>query len=281
MTFSRMVGFHLKNMFRRREFYFALLASVVLLLATALGELASLLRSDVLELCPAWMYFGFTSVATAPYSKMILQMFMMLLLPFVASLAYSYGCFDDYQTGVSKILFSRVKRSVYYHSAAFVSLLGAFLVLFIPLALRELVFMIAVPSNSPVLTPGYPVDDLVFRNVNFWRSLCLNHPYVYFFIYTLIPALAGGLIGLLSFSISLYYKKNRFLVLTLPGILYIVFNFVCALTGHTGVSPSYLILPPQGVKGIEWMPLVIEILALILINLAALIGKVRFQKDEL
>lgn len=281
MIFFHMVGFHLKNMFRRREFYFALLASVVLLLVTAFGNLAALFRSDVLELCPAWMYFGFTFVSTAPYLKMILQMFMMLLLPFVASLAYSYSCFDDYQTGVSKILFSRVKRSIYYNSAAFVSFLGAFLILFLPLALRELVFGIAVPLHSLVLTPGYPTGDLVFRNVNFWRSLCLNHPYAYFFIYTLIPALAGGLIGLLSFSISLYYKKNRFLILTLPGIFYIVFNFVCALTGHTGVSPSYLILPPYDVKGIELMPLVIEILILILINLAALIGKVRFKRDEL
>lgn len=281
MTFWRAVRFHLKNMVRRKELFFALLASIVLLLLTSLADLYNLWESDVLTLCPAWMYFGFASVSMSHYSKMLLQMFMMLFLPFVSSLAYSYCSFDDHQTGVYKFLFSRMKRSVYYGSAALATFLGAFFILFLPLLLRELVFILAVPLSSPILTPGYPVSDLIFRNVNFWKSLALNNPYLYFFIYTLIPSLVGGLLGLLSFSLSLYYKKNRFLVLTLPGILTIAFSFICSITGNTGMVLGVLVLPPQNMSGIKLTPLIVEVAILIGINLLALIGKVRFQKDEL
>lgn len=280
MTFSQSVAFQFKKMIKRKDFYFAFLFSLIFLFATTILDLARLYGSDVITLSSAWMYFGFSSFTLTPYSMMI-QLFMMLLLPFIASLTYSYCYFDDYNYGVSKTLFARVSRNQYYFSSALVTFLGAFFVVFIPLLLRELVFVIAVPLNSPVITPGYPVDDLIFRNVNFFKDLCFNHPYTYFFIYCLIPAFVSGLIGVLSFAISLFYKKNRFLVLTIPGIFYIVFCFVCSLTGNTGAAPNYLIFPSLGLTGIELTPLIVEIVILLMIDLTAIGIKMRFQKDEL
>lgn len=97
-------------MFRRKEFYLAFLLSIIFLFITAIPDLIKLYQSDVLTLYPAWMYFGLTSGVVSKSSRMVLQAFMMLLLPFTASLTFSYSYFDDYQSGVLKAVLPRTKK---------------------------------------------------------------------------------------------------------------------------------------------------------------------------
>ncbi len=281
LKFSHAVSFQLKNMVQRKEFYFSFLVSLCITFFSTVFELAEIYKTDVLNLFPAWIYFGFSSYSVTPVSLAFLQIFAIFALPFLASLAYSYCCFDNYRDGLYKILIPKFGRRRYYLSCAVAVFIGSFLLIFIPFLLREAVFLIAVPANSTVLGPGSPLSDSLFRNVHSLGSLALNHPYIFYFVYCLIPSLTGGCIALLSFSISLFYHKSRFLVLTLPGILYLVCNFLLPMLGVPQAAFSSLVLPPRGIRGLVLTPLLVYWAILLLGNSICLECKIRLSKDEL
>ena len=281
MNFAHAVGFQLKNMVRRKEFYFAFLVSLCLIFFSTVFELAGIYKTDVLNLFPAWIYFGFSSYSVTPVSLAFLQIFAIFALPFLASLAYSDCCFNNYRDGLYKLLLPKFGRRQYYASCGTAVFLSSFLLIFIPFLLREAVFLIAVPANSTVLGPNSPLGDSLFRNVHSLDFLALNLTYVFYFLYCLIPGLTGGCIALLSFSISLFYHKNRFLVLTLPGILYLACNFLLPMLGVPQAAFSSLILPPRGIRGLVLTPLLIYWAILLLGNIICLECKIHLLEDEL
>lgn len=111
--------------------------------------------------------------------------------------------------------------------------------------------------------------------------LKVNHPYLYNILYMCVPAVTGAAFAEFNFALSLYFHRNRFLVLTLPAaILWVCFNFVCDL-----------VLNPAGIPIFQWnlamlpeMPLSdIGIRVLLLLFVAAVLIeiRVRLRRDVL
>ncbi|WOC33372.1 MULTISPECIES: hypothetical protein [Caproicibacterium] len=233
------------NMLRGKSFYFALLLMCGLTAAFMLQSISTFINLDQTLLRPAWYLWYQNAVqslmdrgSTSGYMT-LLGMTGFLLLPFVAVLGYGASYYDGLKTGTVKSVLSRTSQKAYFVSGAIVTFTGAFLVILIPYVFEQMILLIlcagAPQQNAAALSPvmdnwGYWLDVPEFL----W-SLQMNHPVLFDLLCCLNPAMVGGAFAVLTYSLSLFIHKNRFLVLTLPGILlWFLADYVIGMTKLTG-----------------------------------------------
>lgn len=238
--FGREVRRGFFDMTRCKEFYFSVLAAVILIFVPLIFALTTFYKKDQIYIEPAYVYWGpagtnyYWNADYAPtmfLNATINEIFVMILLPFFASMSYAYRMFDDRKSGSLQIVAPRAGYKTYCLGVLTVTFLGAFLTVFVPLGLEQIVLLIACPINTPFMNSSLPyVDDYVeyFGNQvgGFLSALLLNFPYGYNFLFCLLPAVLAGMFSVFSATLSLYITKSRFLVLTLVGIVWIVLFFV-------------------------------------------------------
>lgn len=267
-------------MLRKKEFFMAFCISTAVFFVPALFDLASLKGNDVSSLYPAWFYFGLSGLSSSYMMRNVIECFYLLGLPLVCSLAYSYCVFDEYTFGVANSLLTRAQRKQYYLSGAAMTFLGAFFVIFVPMVMSQLTFAIAVPLTSFRSTATNPLVDDSFFEFEYFKSLAINSPYLYQLLYCFIPSFVGGLVALMSFSFSLVYHRNRFLVLTLPEIIWLISSFVFPLLGHPQWVMGYLVAPPLGLAHMKLAYLVAAVLTFFVFDTSLIAYKILCKKDE-
>lgn len=283
MTFSKLTKMNLSNMFKRKEFFGISLISFLLFLLPTFLDLLKLNHADMSGIRPPWYYFGLSlSPGTTYDSPLVYQFIFLLIAPLLSCMAYSYCYFDEVKYRVSNIIVSKTGRRKYYLSSALVVFIGGFLVIFVPLILSLLAFLIAVPSNAYASIERMAAyQDQAFSTVLIFPSLVNNHPYIYNILYCFIPAIFCALIGLLSYSFSLYSKKNKFIIVSLPFILYVIYGFGTEIMGLTNWNLAHVIIPNFEMNGITLSHLIVPGVLLLLINACALIYKTKGSGDEL
>lgn len=277
----KIIKLHFKNMLHSKEFFIIFICSLIILLTATIGELITLYGINKISLAPAWYYFGYTGPIVGNALNMVIAAFIMFILPFLGSIAYAHFYYDAYNENITPILINRVSRNKYLITGAITVFIGGFLVVFVPLILSKLLLCTAIPLESIKIMPDYPTKDLMYRNVNFLKDICLNNPYLYYFIYTLIPALYAGLSGVLSLAVSFFIKKNRFFIITFPGMAYIIACFLLSVLGKVNIAPYLLLMPSLGIKGIQTTPLILLFVLLFAINIMLITVKLFFKKDEI
>ena len=227
-------------MLRSKEFYFSFLVTAALLFVPLLLSLFTFFRKDLVYVEPAYYYWGAAGMGyswggddlpNTYLNALINEVFCSMCLPFVASLSYAYRMFDDRKSGAMQVIVPRVGYRTYCFGVVTVTFLGGFLTVFLPFVLEQLVLLVACPFDVPFMISNLPFEDTYldyYGNAagGALSALLLNHPYVYNFLFCLLPAVLAGLFGTLSAALSLYLVKSRFLTLTLVGILWIVLSFV-------------------------------------------------------
>lgn len=274
------------DILHRREFFITLTVSFFVILLPVFFDMLTLYRGDTIYIHPAWFYWGPNgkgfSYSSAEggmfYGSWAFKIFYFFLLPFLASMAYAYSCYDDSHSETLKILIPRMGRKSYYLSKALAVFFGAFTVVFLPLILEQILLCIAAPFSLPFNFTRSAIIDLDEFSHGAMQGLYLNAPYLFNFIGCLLPAITAGFIGLLSYSFSLFFKKSKFVILTLPGILWIVIPFFL-----TAIVPSFWTVVPDKLLrfGSDFFPWVIFTLGLFAVNILAIGGKLLFVKDEL
>ncbi|MCH3972741.1 MAG: hypothetical protein LKE53_08275 [Oscillospiraceae bacterium] len=271
---------NLKVLFRNRRFYIVLCAVLVYTMIPVLAMLAKLYKTDVGTLSAAFVYFGQAQVNDL-YSFDSFGLFYLILFPFAVSLAYSDCNFAEKQYGSDCITITRVGRFNYYTAQWITVFIAGALVIWIPLVIEKLVLMTAIPLDSLKITPFYPLNPYTaFSYLLYWKPLFYNHPYVYFFVYDLITAFFGGIFALLSYALSIHTKMNRFLILTVPGICYIVTGILLG-NSYQVYMPFCWIIPPFRAADTKLNYLICGAVVLFLFDLAALLGKIHVRRDEL
>lgn len=260
------------------RFFIVFFAALAYSLLPDIIFLLSLLHADQSTLSAAYTYFGEAQMGNRPDTYMLL---CVALFPFLVSLAYADCNFSEKQYGCDKIMITQEGRRNYYSKQAFTVFLSGVLVILIPSIIEKLVFMTAFPLDSLKITPGYPLDPYInFRFISFWKPLFYNHPYLYFFLYSLITAFFGGMFALLSYSLSLHTRMNRFLVLTLPGICYFALDLLSGPYFERFLPISWMI-PPFRNDGVHLYFLLTGAFVLLAVNLTALFTKIYLRRDEL
>jgi uncharacterized membrane protein YidH (DUF202 family) len=108
----------------------------------------------------------------------------------------------------------------------------------------------------------------------------MNYPYISNFIYSLVPAFGGAFMAALSFCISFFIKnsKGRFLVLTLPGILWLVGGFAkdyFVRTGNQMEGTMFMMYPVGNILYFLAFILLLTVVCAILLTVHCVT-----QKDE-
>lgn len=288
MSFRRIFSRSFRDMLHRKDFYAVFTASVtVFCVAAVLDFYVYLFGQDVMFLDPAWSYWGaFGSWGSgshvhAHFIQWATDLFVIMLLPFLSSFSCAGCYFDQSRSGILKALMPRTGRKNYFLANYLTAFLGGFLVIFIPLAITQGILCAALPLHSSFNTIAYSaVTDEGPSRYLLLRSIYLNHPYLYNLLWSLIPALAGGCFAMISLSVSLFYRKNRLLILALPGIVWILIWYLSPnLPGRPGDFVS--LLSPDNQFRSPGPALLILFAVLLVIPLVALLVKLRFKKDEL
>ena len=270
---------NLEVLFKNRRFYIVLCAVLAYVLFPTLVELAQLYKADQATLSAAYVYFGQAQISVV-HNFDNYGIFFVLLFPFAVSLAYSDCNFEEKQYGSDRIVIARVGRSNYYTAQWLTVFIAGALIIWIPLVIEKLVLMTAIPLDSMKITPTYPLNPYTaFLNLSYWKSLFYNHPYLYFFLYDFITAFFGGLFALLSYALSIHTKLNHFLVLTIPGICYIVAGLLGGFVNEQYMPVAWMI-PPFRAAGTKFEYLVCAAVVLLLFDLAALLVKIHVRRDE-
>ena len=271
-----------------RDFFIAFTFGILLVLGSLALALVSFQGNLDINLYPAWYYFGVDgtglgtplntgSMRTATTS---IYIFLQLFLPFLASMAFVGYHFDTLSSGALKGLLPRVGRGRYYRSGAFTAFLGGFLVIFTPMLLEQLVLCVAFPMEIPytIGRPGYE-DNHILGVGEAMQWLQVRFPYLFNFIYCLLPGLTGGVAALLSYACSLYFHKNRFLTLTQAAVVWAVMIPLL-------LNPSVLELrqticsffvPAPGWNFVWWLGC---FLVFLIVCATAVELKIRVAKDE-
>jgi hypothetical protein len=274
-----------RDMFRRKEFFFTGLILLVLFLLPAFIDILRLYGNDLSTVRPPWYYFGLSLSLMWDYcSPSVLSAVCLVAIPLFSSMAYSYCCFDESKYGIKNILIAKSSRSHYYLSSAFAVFIGGFFVVLFPMILNQLVFLAAVPNTAYASVQAGAPDflDITYRNITYFSDLANNHHNLFNLLYCFIPSLVCALLGLFSFSISLLFRFNKFLIITIPLIIYLVCGYVLGQFGdyHNWVV-QYIIMPAYYHKGLKLSHLIIVIAGLILFNSGALLYKIRYARNEL
>lgn len=287
----KLLAMRFRDMLLRKEFFAALMISTLLFLVPCFTDMLRLFGRDLSGIKPAWYYFGLSLSPGVTYDSPVFVIFsFMLIAPLIAGLAYSCCYFDESRYGARNLLIVREGRRGYYLSSAFTVFAGGFLVIFLPLLISQLVFCAAVPlaSYASVSSDGYgfvagasSYAEDTYSLMQFFNGIAINHPYVFNLIYCVIPAVIFSLIGLLSYSLSLYFKKNKYLCLALPFLLYLILDSMLALSQMKAFSLTASAMPGFHTENLSPAIPVIVVLGLLLVNACALGNKIMFEKDEL
>lgn len=273
--FFQMMG----DMFRRKEFFSVLTASLLIFLGTVVANMAGFWGLDRDSLYPAWCYWGAqSSQVNARFTSSGVYL-VIFLLPFLVSLAYSYSYFDGQKSGMLKFQITRTSRAFYFGSAMLTAFCGSFLIIFIPMVLSLVLCCIAYPLSTLQIPASSPIVDEYVNDVFLFRSLYINHPYLHHLIYSVILSLAAGFLGMLPLSLSFFFRKNRFLVLTIPGIVWLVLWLSSQMMEN---GPNVLLLlsldPAFSARISDFAAFYFFLL---LVNLVSAGCKLRLVKDEL
>lgn len=273
---------HWKSLLRSKDFFLAFTFCTAFMVIATLGTILQKYGAYSASLAPAWYYFGYAGSAYNNILKTALGPFAIFILPFAGPVAYGWNYYAHQKSNLLPLLVARKSRSSYFLSGAATAFLAGFLVIFIPLLISELLVCLAVPLDSLKILPEWPTHDYHHIRETFGRGLAMNMPYLYYFIYTLIPAAFSGLLTVLGYGISLFFHKNRFLVVTIPGILYIAGSFLIGiLSSRLGAMPYMVIMPPSGSGDIYLSDIFILFGTVLAADVILVAAKLLFKRDEL
>ncbi|MBR6666437.1 MAG: hypothetical protein IKL22_12070 [Lachnospiraceae bacterium] len=205
----KIVIFECRRAFREKSFRISLLLSSMLVLT---------------DLHLFWSEFG-----TSP-NKVVIQAWIgtdymyacnslfYVLLPVFACLPYAGSYFADCKSGYDKNICVRVSRMEYFWGKVSSVFLTGFCAVAFPLILN--LFLVAG------LFPNHSVEKLEFlaaaiKDSHLFSLLFYQKPHLYALIFILIDGLIGGLMGLISLSVT-KACSTLFSAVMIPFLIYIV-----------------------------------------------------------
>lgn len=251
------------HMLARTEFKISLTA-VLLVIGTSFYTICSHVygndQSQLYSAAYGWM--GHAAILDIQ----IMQIFFILFIFFIGSMAFADSQFVDKKLRIRDIIVTRCSLYNYVISGGIVSFIGAFLVILVPflfsLCLSYILFPIhgAVPQGF-YNTPSWQND--IFTS--FLSPMYYNHPFIYDIVAIFYMSFCAGVFAVFSFALSFYIKRGRLLIIGLPTILVIVESalFPGASTFTNYLFMGYII--GQTFQFYIGFPLVILLLSCILI----------------
>ena len=139
------------------------------------------------------------------------------LFPLVVALPFADTYFEERGTKTVEYCLLRCNNSQYYFSKLAAVFFSGTIVIMLPLLISFLLNLIAFPFESSVDFTNFSESDtwvfstLIDRVVTF-KNLLVDNMYLYLLAHIAVFSLAGGLIAVVVFQLSFFYKNSRIIL---------------------------------------------------------------------
>lgn len=134
----------------------------------------------------------------------IIQAIYLWLLPLYFLIFASGDTVQDYKTGYSSILISKIGKRKYFREKIFVSFWVPFFIMFFSLILNLILCHVLFKGGTYSPTEGLEIP----KNILFTASI--QHPFLADLGFLLVTSLFAGLSGIIGASFSFLFKKNEY-----------------------------------------------------------------------
>ena len=274
MEFIQLLKLELYFLFRRKEFLFVFTISLTLMVIAFLADCYNLFQSELMDIPPAnqlWVGFG----------NKFGQAFYMFLLPLMPVMAYADTHYLNIKTGMYKNIFPRCHKSNYILAKGVVVLASGFFVVFFPLFINQLLYLVIAPIHSSRhILNGWPAYTFYPSHTMLFEALFLSRPYLYNVLYMIMASLVGSLAALVSYAISFISNRSRLIIIATPVVVYSIYNFITLLLINKKYS-LYFYLIGSGSSGLSASYFFISIVFCFIVSLAIIFLKNICNRDEL
>lgn len=202
-----------KLMFKSKTFVLALLAMMIFVFVNFIVNFYQYYNEYVMNVPTANML----AFSNGLYGNDLFYMVYTFTLPLFAVLPFADTFFVESKKNTVDFCLTKTGNKNYYFSKLIVVFFSGLLVIAIPLLCDMLISLVAFPLNSTTALPGNSslhtnglyseLDKYLFAN------LIVNHPYLYYLLYILIQGVAAGLMAVITFQFSFFYRQSRILLL--------------------------------------------------------------------
>ncbi|MGI6600118.1 MAG: hypothetical protein ACOX3F_10560 [Kiritimatiellia bacterium] len=272
MEFINLLKTEVIFLLKRKEFLYVFTISLLFMLIAFFVDCFNLFQKDIMYIPPAnQLWVGF--------DNQFGEAFYIFLLPLLPALAYADTHYLNNKTGAYKNILTRCRKSNYILAKGLVVFATGFAVIFAPLIVNQLLYFIIAPlsSSKNILNwPAYmfiPTHNMVFRN------LFLNSPYLYNVIYMILASLVGSIAALMSYAISFVTNRSRLVIVAMPLVIYLIYNFVNALLISGKYCLNYYLIG-IGVPGLRAQYFFTVLLVIFIVSITVIFFR-NLHKDEL
>lgn len=247
---NNLIKVELKKCFNRKEFKIifiviigAILLDFFLLCKEYYGEHLSYVM-------PAYNGTIITNIVKSPLEPII-----SILLPLTVSIIYSDSYLSEENMGIGNLIDTRVGRKTNIKSKVIAIIIISFFVVFIPLIINMILSLIAFPFNgyNTFGLPDYKRLSYVSDEIAL-GYMQIYYPYINLCIFIFIRSLYSVAFALLSFGISFYSKRNKYISILSAFIINMVFVMIFEIISRFFslskfseiIGTSYLSVNPRG-----------------------------------
>ena len=178
-------------------------------------------NSTIKTVFNTWMF-------SLDYRALPIRKLYVMIMPLLATFAYSTSIVSDIKTGYIKNIYIRTKKINYLVSKCIVSHIAGGMVVVIPIIVNLLLTSMVLPSVKPEAVLGiYEPGGYAFLS-----EIAYTHPYIYIFIFLIIIFLYSGIFTSCSLLVA-EFAPVSFIAAIFP----FVFNYFCyVLMGSFGLG---------------------------------------------
>ena len=268
-----------KKLMQRKELYVAILICAIIAVAAFVEEAVSMLQMD----------YGsrYSSIQTAMISgnSAIGQMVIICLIPILASIPFADTYNLEKKAGMICLHITRETAKSYLYSKFAVNAIVGFLIAILPFALNQILCLIAFPgiTNAVDNTGIYnmPFDWNMAQDYVLFPDIAMNFPLTNNILHILMMGFWGMALSTLSFTIGLFGRINRLIVLVFTTVLWLLMVLLFAKSDTIYLLPAYYLFAAPMVKGLTFQMFCIYIVILIFFNVVVTAVYALLKKDIL
>ena len=252
--FSAVFKMQARRMLTRKRFGLLFLAMSLLVTTSYLETCVAASDGDVRCIYSAatgWIgrINAFGGFNIGKWTPSIMKMFFNFFLILFGALAFSDFYDTDQRAGIYPALITRCSSNAYHVSGAILCFLGAFAVIAAPLLISQGLMFFLFPAQTVVnerLATINPLWKQMWGEGVLFPSLFFNHPYLTNLLYIFYDGLMAGTWALVSYVLSLFVRKARFLFLILPVVLLAAVSYTAGCFGLFFLIYDHYLYPGSG-----------------------------------
>lgn len=233
----------LKLMLNRKTFKVMFTIMMLIVMANYISWTIYYKEQDITRMLSVeWLY---TMTDTSSYINLLITLF-----PFISIISYGFSAFYDKTTHTDVLIRIRSNDKRYLWEQLLTCFISGFVVVVIPFLIGIFLNYITFSStgNKNADFFGYnEYADMVIGRVNdgviktndgiILFNIYLNKPLLYNMILTLLAGVFSGVCSIFNYSVSLFVKKNKILILLPTYIFLYIMNYAeTILMSFTDIS---------------------------------------------